>query len=190
MTAVIFSHQRCGSSNLIHFLVAAYGLSLSEPDYYEPLNLRRMGERDIAWQDGDNRFDAYCAKVMQATPVLKHIYGQLPPRLDRHVAAQSSGVIFLFRKNLKLAALSSAIARRSNTWQARPEQPLGRIEPDDSGAQEHLLALETLLDAGLPCFEPLYQYSRGGDASLFDARSKDHGAGTGTRVLVEILQTW
>lgn len=42
MTAVIFSHQRCGSSNLIHFLVAAYGLSLSEPDYYEPLNLRRM----------------------------------------------------------------------------------------------------------------------------------------------------
>lgn len=68
---------------------------------------------------------------MQATPVLKHIYGQLPPWLDRHVAAQSSGVIFLFRKNLKLAALSSAIARRSNTWQARPEQPLGRIEPDD-----------------------------------------------------------
>jgi hypothetical protein len=59
-----------------------------------------------------------------------------------------------------------------------------------SGAQEHLLALETLLDAGLPCFEPLYQYSRGGGSSLFDARTKDHGSGTGTRVLVEILQTW
>ena len=59
-----------------------------------------------------------------------------------------------------------------------------------SGAQEHLLALETLLDAGLPCFEPLYQYSRGGGSSLFDARTKDYGSGTGTRVLVEILQTW
>lgn len=59
---------------------------------------------------------------------------------------------------------------------------------DYDGAQEHLCALEHLRDAGLPCFQPLNHYSRGGGTGLFDARSKNFGKGT--RVLVEILQTW
>lgn len=129
MTALIYSHQRCGSSNTYRFAKTFLAERCDGMEKFSPARLNKEAPDWDAYtyqQLGD-----YFDDVLQRTPLVKHIYGSHSADVDsllltnRHL----TGTVLLRRENLHAAALSALIARRTKKWNESATEPLGRISP-------------------------------------------------------------
>lgn len=130
MGGIIFSHQRCGSSNLLRYIRSACSINGG----MEPLNFRQLKKKLPSFPHcSHDELKSHCEKILKYYPVVKHIYGQHLESNDRMIASLSEGcIIFLYRDNTMAAALSSLIARKSGKgFSAKINEGLGRIEMDE-----------------------------------------------------------
>lgn len=126
MTALIFSHQRCGSSNLTRFVAEASGVKAA----MEPLNAKTLGKYMPNWREASHEeLSGHFSQVLKSNQVVKHIYGQHSNDVDYLIAAslEVDRILLMNRENTHAAALSALIAKQVKNWNKRPEEMLNPI---------------------------------------------------------------
>lgn len=129
MPALIYSHQRCGSSNLYRF---AKAFVKEQCDGMEKLSPARMKKDVPEWLDYTyEQLGGYFDEVLRRTPLVKHIYGSHSADVDSILLTNPrvARIVLLRRENRYAAALSALIAQRTRKWNESATEPLGRIPP-------------------------------------------------------------
>lgn len=130
MAGVIWSHQRCGSSNLQRFAGAAANVPVGN----EPFNRKALKNDFPGFEsEGIEAFQRYVSDVCGRYGVVKYIYGVNRVEFDEAVAASGNipHIVMLYRQNSFAAALSNLIARQTETYRSRPDRPLRKIRPNE-----------------------------------------------------------
>lgn len=126
MTALIFSHQRCGSSNLTRFVADATGVKA----VMEPLNAKTLGKQMPEWREATGtELTRHFTRVLTANDVVKHIYGQHSADIDYLVASSPhvARILLMHRVNTDAAALSALVAKQLSNWNKQPDDMLAPI---------------------------------------------------------------
>ncbi len=165
---LIMSHPRCGSSNLLRFI----NRSNSVPCQSEPFNRRTLDDTLPGWQEmTTNKVVEHFSNVFADLRVAKHIYGQHPEDLDKHVPLlpDIGAIILLYRENTAAAALSALIAVKLKNFSGVADAPLGRIELEeikrfsDNFVARRSRAIEHCKAANAPLLELSYETLFGAD---------------------------
>lgn len=128
MTALILSHQRCGSSNLTRFIRSACAAKAD----MEIFNGRILNRRLPHWREAsDASVSEHITTELSGRDVVKHIYGQ-DERVDRLLVLHSNAapILFLWRASPEAAALSSLIAKHVGDFNKSPDTDLPPIPLD------------------------------------------------------------
>lgn len=130
MALLIFSHQRCGSSNLTRFLGEGSGCDFG----MESLNRKALKKR-IPHLEGQTypQLNRAFTEILSSKPIHKLIYGQHSADIDALAVCnpQVKNILFLYRKDSVSAALSSLLAQRMGHFNKRPKKTIGEIEIAD-----------------------------------------------------------
>lgn len=127
MTALLLSHQRCGSSALTRFLRLACGAQAP----MEVLNRKALTKNLPDWRTAPaGRIDDYMTAILVGSDVVKHIYGDHDPSFDARLVhhREVDAVVLLWREDVYAAALSAEIARATGHYNRRPDAR-GRLRP-------------------------------------------------------------
>lgn len=125
---LVLAHARSGSSEFIRAISDAVG-----HDYLmEPFH-RKMKERGIEY--GTSAYNEYLDEVMSSR-LVKHMWNGMSLEANSTVLQHSavSGVVFLYRRNVHLAALSAVVAQMTGKWRGKSQGsinenlPLSEIE--------------------------------------------------------------
>lgn len=129
MSTLIYSHQRCGSTNALYF---AQEFVADAPDGMEILNPKRMSRTIPGWRRRPyRRLTRQIADVYRKTPVVKHIYGAHTADIESLVLSnlELERIVLLRRENRPAAALSALVAQKTKQWHSRPTESVGTINP-------------------------------------------------------------
>lgn len=159
---LIFSHQRCGSTSLLSFLRRA----CDTRGRGEPFNRKDLSAAFPEWKSLPHaELQAYFESVFERFPIIKHIYRDHEPRIDRLVveAKPVKAIVFLSRENTEAAALSAAMAKRSKNYRDSASHLLGSIPikeiraVSEDMARCRRIALEICLDSGKHVISQTYE---------------------------------
>lgn len=125
MVGVILGHARSGSSELAR----AIGSATGETCWMEPFH-RTMREKGIEF--GGPGFREYLNDIMDR-PLIKHMWNGLTEEQNAEVLSHPnvSGVVFIYRKDVVQAALSTIVARMTKKWKGPAGAIPGPLPLDD-----------------------------------------------------------
>lgn len=127
MSTLIYSHQRCGSTNALFF---AQEFIPNAPDGMEILNPIGMTKKLPGWKRRPyDQLAEQINDVYRETPVVKHIYGAHSADIDSLLltSPELERIVLLRRDNRPAAALSALIAQKTKQWHKNPTEPVGKI---------------------------------------------------------------
>lgn len=127
LSALIYSHQRCGSSNALLFAAEFAPGGIGESEVFGRARLQKEfpGWRKRTYA----QLAEYFTSVYDRSPVVKHLYGGHSADFDALILSNPrvDRIVLLRRDNRTAAALSALIARRTKEWHKSATEPLGPI---------------------------------------------------------------
>lgn len=122
---VVLAHARSGSSEFIRAISDA----VDHGFLMEPFH-RTMKEKGV--DHGTPEFDAYLDGIMSSR-LIKHMWNGVPLEVNSTVLSHPkvSGVVFLYRRNTHLAALSAVVAQMTGKWRGKSQGDINENLPLD-----------------------------------------------------------